>query len=123
MTSDRAGRLSPASRRASASVGLNGAPAALRLPAPAARLVVAARRARLPVTLSRDAGKYLCNYLIWRGTEAASRPGGPRLAAFVHVPDIARTPRRPGRRRRFTQAGFIRAGTAVLLALAAAARR
>jgi pyroglutamyl-peptidase len=100
-----------------------GAPAALRLPVPAARLVIAARRTRLPVTLSRDAGKYLCNYLIWRAAEAAGRAGGPRLAAFVHVPDIARTPRRPGRRRRFTQADLARAGTAVLLALAAAARR
>jgi len=100
-----------------------GAPAALRLSVPAARLVTAARRARLPVSLSRDAGKYLCNYLIWRAAEAAGRAGGPRLAAFVHVPDIARTPRRPGRRRRFTQAGLTRAGTAVLLALAAEARR
>jgi pyroglutamyl-peptidase len=55
---------------------------------PAARLMRAARRERTPVVLSRDAGSYLCNYLCWRATEAAGR--GLRLAAFVHVPPIAR---------------------------------
>lgn len=100
-----------------------GASAALRLPAPFPHLADAARRARVPVRLSRDAGKYLCNYLIWRATEATGRPQGPRLAAFIHVPEIARTPRRRGARKRFTQADLARAGTEVLLALAAAARR
>src|SRR5262249_33231506 len=36
--------------------------------------------------LSRDAGSYLCNYLCWRASEATAISGGPRLAAFVHVP-------------------------------------
>ena len=44
-------------------------------------------------TLSRDAGRYLCNYLCWRAAEAAVKPGGPRLAAFVHVPPLRRKPR------------------------------
>ena len=57
---------------------------------------LAARAARVPVVRSRDAGRYLCNYLCWRGTEAAAKPGGPRLAAFVHVPMIRRKARPRG---------------------------
>jgi pyroglutamyl-peptidase len=52
---------------------------------PASRLVRAARRAGIAAQASRDAGKYLCNYLCWRTTEAASLP-----AAFVHVPPVRR---------------------------------
>ncbi len=48
--------------------------------------------------LSRDAGSYLCNYLSWRAIESTLREDGPRLAAFVHVPLLARdgTARSPG---------------------------
>ena len=74
-----------------------GGPAALAMPAPARRLLAAVRAAGVPATLSRDAGRYLCNYLCWRAAEAAGKKGGPRLAAFVHVPKIARTARRAGK--------------------------
>ena len=67
-----------------------GKPAAMAMPTPARRLLAAVRAARVPVTLSDDAGEYLCNYLCWRATEATRKTGGPRLAAFVHVPPIAR---------------------------------
>lgn len=67
-----------------------GGPPRLLLPAAARKLLAAAKLAaknsRLPATLSRDAGNYLCNYLCWRAAEATQKPGGPRLAAFVHVP-------------------------------------
>ena len=39
---------------------------------------------------SRDAGSYLCNYLSWRAIEAVGGDNGPRLAAFVHIPPLAR---------------------------------
>ena len=39
---------------------------------------------------SRDAGSYLCNYLSWRAIEAVGADDGPRLAAFVHIPLLAR---------------------------------
>src|SRR5277367_143653 len=39
---------------------------------------------------SRNAGSYLCNYLSWRAIEATNGDGGPRLAAFIHVPLLAR---------------------------------
>ncbi|HZQ12637.1 MAG TPA: pyroglutamyl-peptidase I [Pseudolabrys sp.] len=111
-----AGRQAPR-RRAIA----KGEEAALPLPAPARRLLAAARTARVPAALSRDAGRYLCNYLCWRAAAAARR--GPRIAAFVHVPPTLRKPLRPGKNRRFTLAELTRAGGALLAEIAAAARR
>ena len=101
-----------------------GGPAALALPAPARHLLKAAREARAPAALSRDAGRYLCNYLCWRATEAAARSQGLRLAAFVHVPLVRRSPRprRPARPP-LTLDDLVRAGESLLMALAAAARR
>ena len=101
-----------------------GGPAALAMPAPAQHLLNAARTARVPVILSRDAGRYLCNYLCWRAAEAAAAKGGPRLAAFIHVPPVARVrrPRRPDKPR-LSHDDLARAGTGLLMALAAAARR
>jgi len=90
------------------------------MPAPLTHLLAAAKQARVPVALSHDAGRYLCNYLCWRATEAVAAENGPRLAAFVHVPQVARTPDRPGR---VTQDGLARAGERILMTLAAAARR
>ena len=72
------------------SPGMSHAPMAT----PAARLVRAARRTGVPAAMSRDAGSYLCNYLCWRATQAARK--GPRYAAFVHVPPIARKALRRG---------------------------
>jgi pyroglutamyl-peptidase len=68
----------------------------VRMATPALRLVHAARRAGGAAVLSRDAGAYLCNYLCWRATALVSRKSGPRLAAFVHVPLVARGPNRRG---------------------------
>jgi pyroglutamyl-peptidase len=59
---------------------------------------------------SRDAGRYLCNYLAWRGLEAARAPGGTALAAFVHVPLVARDPAS----RRMTLPHLVEAGEALL---------
>jgi len=102
---------------------LPGGPAARRIPAPVVALLAAARTARVPAYLSRDAGRYLCNYIAWRGAEAAAASKGPRLAAFVHVPPLARVPRRKGANRRVTATDLARAGEAILMAFAAAARR
>ena len=97
-----------------------GATLDLTLRTPAQRLVRAARSAGVAAAVSRDAGSYLCNYLCWRATEAAAQPSGPKVAAFVHVPKV--------RNRRGTQAApltfddLLRAGEAIVLAAAAAAR-
>ncbi len=96
-------------------------PAAIAMPTPARRLLAAARSARLPAALSRDAGRYLCNYLCWQAALAARR--GPKIAAFVHVPATGRKPMRRGKTRRFTLDDLARAGGRILVATAAAARR
>ncbi len=98
-----------------------GKPAA-RGRAPFARLLGAARASGTRSRLSRDAGRYLCNYVYWRALEA-SRSGTP-LAQFIHIPSVppasraARAQARACRRQR-----SLRAGEAILLALLAAHRR
>jgi pyroglutamyl-peptidase len=99
-----------------------GGPVTLALPAPTRALLTSARNACVPVMPSRDAGRYLCNYLCWRAAEISLLDGGPRLAAFVHVPAISRTPR-PMMKHRLTLDDLTRAGSRILLTLAAAARR
>jgi pyroglutamyl-peptidase len=96
-----------------------GAPARMRGRAPFMRLVAAARATRGRAALSRDAGSYLCNYVYWRALEAAARPGGPRLAVFVHVPSVAAGFRRRTRRKRrnFTLDALTRVGRSILLAI------
>jgi len=98
-----------------------GGPAAVTMPAPARRLLAAARAARVPVALSRDAGRYLCNYLCWQAARAARK--GPRIAAFIHVPNTSRKTLQPGKRRRYTLDDFARAGSHLLVEVASAARR
>jgi pyroglutamyl-peptidase len=100
------------------------APAALALRVPALRLLTAARAAGMPAVLSRDAGRYLCNYLCWRAAEGCGRAETPHVVAFVHVPGT-----RPGlpsgplpRRPPFTHDDLVQAGEAILLAALAAAR-
>jgi pyroglutamyl-peptidase len=100
---------------------VSGGPNALALPAHVRHLLAAARTARVPAKLSRDAGRYLCNYLCWRAAEAAKN--GPRFAAFVHVPAIAHTRRRKAGQHRLTADDLVRAGGRLLVATAIAARR
>jgi len=74
--------------------------------------------------LSRNAGSYLCNYVSWRGIEATRQPGGPRVAAFVHVPLIPRSSihRRKGARGIVLEE-LVDAGEAMLMEMVKAARR
>lgn len=94
-----------------------GAASGMQMPAPTRRLLAAIRSTGVPAVLSRDAGRYLCNYLCWRATETVRKKGGPRLAAFVHVPAIACGARRPGKRRRLSVDDLARAGSALLAAV------
>jgi len=65
---------------------------------PTTKLLRAALASGIDARLSRDAGSYLCNYLSSRAIDATQRGGDPRLAAFIHVPLLARegTARIPG---------------------------
>jgi len=95
-----------------------GKPAAIAMPMPAQSLLAAVRKTGVPVRRSRDAGRYLCNYLCWRAAEAAGKAKGPCLAAFVHVPLVARGPRQPAKRGQLTLDDLTRAGSALLRVVA-----
>ena len=90
--------------------------------APFPRLLDALRAHHVPARLSRDAGRYLCNYAYWRALAHAAN-GGP-LVQFVHIPALARNPRpyRRGRRRALSLAQLASAAERVLIALAAASK-
>jgi pyroglutamyl-peptidase len=82
-----------------------------------AKLLRAADGTGIDARASRDAGSYLCNYLSWRAIEATCSNTGPRLAAFVHVPLLARdgVAQRKGATHRITLDELVDAGEAMLL--------
>lgn len=97
------------------------APAALTGHAPHLKLVAAARGAGVPARLSRNAGRYLCNYAYWRALEL-SAAGGP-LVQFIHVPPVRDAPAPRWRlHRSLAVSDLVRAAEAMLPALAATAR-
>jgi pyroglutamyl-peptidase len=97
---------------------------AQRFGAHTAKLLRAAKATGLDARASRDAGSYLCNYLSWRAIEAVNADSGPRLAAFVHIPPLARggAIRRKGFSR-ITLEELVDAGEAMLLEMVRLARR
>jgi pyroglutamyl-peptidase len=94
-----------------------------------ARLLRAALATGVDVRASRDAGSYLCNYLSWRAIEAAAgrteTSDGPHLAAFVHVPPVARDSgaQRRGTGGRITPEQLVDAGEAIVLEMVKLTRR
>ena len=65
------------------------------------RLLHAARTGGLPASLSRDAGRYVCNYTLWKGLEAADTSNIRPVVAFIHIPRVrGNRPRRALRRPR-----------------------
>jgi pyroglutamyl-peptidase len=96
-----------------------GGPATLTGNAPFARLAGAART---QARLSRDAGRYLCNYIYWRALEQVR--GTRPLVQFVHIPPLSTKPR-PRRRSKKppTLGQFLKPAEALLIALIAASRR
>jgi pyroglutamyl-peptidase len=93
-------------------------PATLTGNAPLARLAGAAGRQS---GLSRDAGRYLCNYVYWRALEQVR--GNRPLVQFVHIPPVGTTPRRRRSKMPPTLAQLLKAAEAILIALIAASRR
>jgi pyroglutamyl-peptidase len=90
-----------------------------------AKLLRAADGTGVDARSSRDAGSYLCNYLSWRAIEATCHDNGPRLAAFVHVPPLARhgAAQRKGEIHRVTLEELVDAGEAMLLEMAKLTRQ
>jgi pyroglutamyl-peptidase len=81
-----------------------------------ARLLRAAERTGVPSRASRDAGRYLCNYLCWRAIEANAASAAPPLSAFIHVPLTPRgtVPMRKGTTQKVTADDLLYAGEAIL---------
>jgi pyroglutamyl-peptidase len=103
----------------------SGGPYALFGRAPFRALLGAARSSQVRVRLSRDAGRYLCNYVYWRALERA--PQGRPLVQFVHIPAVANgpRPRRRGQPRRHppSLAQLVAAAEMLLVELVAASKR
>lgn len=101
---------------------VHGEPGALRGTAPFRRMLGAVRASGFPARLSRDAGRYLCNYAYWRALEGARETS--TLVQFVHIPQIRLTPRRRRIRRNAPAlAPLVAAAEMLLVALIAASRR
>ena len=83
------------------------------------KLLQAAVATGVDARSSRDAGSYLCNYLSWRAIETTCDKKGPALAAFVHIPPLARgvDSQRRGAPKRVTLEELVDAGEAMLLEL------
>jgi len=92
--------------------------------APRTALLRAARACGIPARLSHDAGGYLCNYLYWRALEAAERPGGPDIVAFIHIPNVRRPRiRKTVGRGHLCDNDLTATGEAILLAMISAVNR
>ncbi|MEZ5776422.1 MAG: pyroglutamyl-peptidase I [Hyphomicrobiaceae bacterium] len=70
-------------------------PASLSCAPEARRIAAALRRLDLPVSLSSDAGDYLCNAVFFHSLAAAAAGGGRRVA-FIHIPVAAAAGRAAG---------------------------
>ena len=64
---------------------------------PAALIVDRLRRRGIAAQLSRDAGSYLCNTLMYRTLELARHNEYPARNGFVHLPETLADPRHPRR--------------------------
>jgi pyroglutamyl-peptidase len=81
-----------------------------------AKLLRAARGTGIDARASRNAGSYLCNYLSWRAIEAVNTNDGLSVAAFIHVPLLARdNASRPKGIARITLDELVDAGEAILM--------
>lgn len=89
-----------------------------------ARLLRAALQTGIAAKSSRDAGRYLCNYLCWRAIEAGAASPRPPLTAFIHVPLVPRgtISQREGAHPRVSFEQLVDAGEAILLEMVREAR-
>jgi pyroglutamyl-peptidase len=101
-----------------------GEPAARRGDARFARLLAAAQGSRMPARLSRDAGRYVCNYSYWQALDLAGRGSRP-LVQFIHIPRV-RLASHPKRKQKYRAPPFslaLAAAENLLIALMAARRQ
>lgn len=87
---------------------------------PVHHIVERLRRRGLPALLSRDAGGYLCNYLLYHSLAYARRQPAAMRAGFVHIPDAlsmrAGTSRRVRSQPRMDMAQAVEGGLEIIAA-------
>lgn len=90
----------------------------------AVRLLHAARASGLPASLSRDAGRYVCNYALWKALEAAGTSNTRPVVAFIHIPKLrGNRPRCAIRRPRPTLDDLLKAAQLIVAAACSEWRR
>jgi len=86
---------------------------------PVHRIVEAVRACGVPAGHSMSAGTYLCNEVMFHALERSARDGVPRIAGFVHLPQLEAQHRmRPCDARPISEDELLRAGRAVVEAVA-----
>jgi pyroglutamyl-peptidase len=88
-----------------------------------AKLLRAARATGIDARPSRDAGAYLCNYLSWRAIESTNTDKHLQLAAFIHIPLLARGKSLRRGATRITLEDLVDAGEAMLMEMVKQARQ
>jgi pyroglutamyl-peptidase len=73
-----------------------GGPEYLPTNLPAGLIVARLRRRGLPAYISRDAGGYLCNAVLYRSLDLVRRSDPMTRNGFIHIPSTLLNERRPG---------------------------
>lgn len=90
-SADAAGLMPPARQ-----ISVRG-PDYLQATVPAAHIAERLRRRGLPAMVSRDAGGYLCNALLYRTLQVARTTAEPPRSGFIHLPSSLVNERSPWR--------------------------
>ena len=118
-TEDASGALPPAEHV------LSGGPAIVAATLPSRLILARLRDLGLPAKLSRDAGGYICNTILYTALTLSAADHAPRRCGFVHIPSSLRMGRRasgPGEPSELTRETAIAGGLAILAATIAARR-
>ena len=118
-TEDASGALPPAEHV------LAGGPATVAATLPSRLILARLRALGLPARLSRDAGGYICNAILYTALSLSPADHAPRRCGFVHIPSSLRMGRRaagPGEPSELTREAAITGGLAILAATIAARR-
>ncbi len=97
---------------------LEGSPDTMESPLPAEEMAGSLRSKGFPVRVSRNAGQYLCEEMLY--TLLASRKEAPGTVLFVHIPLLGRKVKLPdGTEREVTEAWLDEVGRALIAELQA----